>query len=117
MRYEAVNVMLLNEFLKEHRAFLKEQRKVEEQGRNARNQEGTIKQLKATVAKQEATIVQQQKAMEVVTARLNEQETQIQKVSAQLDGEYGQRRKRVLNRPRDGRLRFAILYHIKEEKL
>ena len=64
VRYEAVNVMLLNEFLKEHRAFLKEQRKVEEQGRKARDQEGTISQLKATAAKQEATIVQQQKAME-----------------------------------------------------
>ena len=37
VRYEAVNVMLLNEFLKEHRAFLKEQRKVEEQGRKARD--------------------------------------------------------------------------------
>ena len=86
VRYEAVNVMLLNEFLKEHQAFLKEQRKVEEQGRKARDQEGTIRLLKATVAKQEATIVQQQKAMEAVTARLNEQATQIQKVSAQLDG-------------------------------
>src|SRR5258707_8785447 len=41
VRYEAVNVMLLNEFLKEHRAFLKEQRKVEEQGRKAQDQEGT----------------------------------------------------------------------------
>ena len=86
VRYEAVNVMLLNEFLKEHRAFLKEQRKLEEQGRNARDQEGTIRQLKATIAKQEATIVQQQKAMEAVRARLNDQETQIQKVSARVDG-------------------------------
>jgi uncharacterized coiled-coil protein SlyX len=86
VRYDQVNAMLLNEFLKEHQAFLKEQRKVEEQGRKARDQEGTIRQLKATVAKQEATIVQQQKAMEAVTGRLNEQETQIQKVSAQLDG-------------------------------
>ena len=29
VRYEAVNAMLLNEFLKEHGAFLEEQRKVE----------------------------------------------------------------------------------------
>ena len=86
VRYDAVNAMLLNEFLKEHWAFLKEQRKVEEQGRKARDQEGAIKQLKATLAKQETTIVQQQKAMEAVTARLNEQATQIQKVGAQLDG-------------------------------
>jgi len=30
VRYEAVNAMLLNEFLKEHKAFLQEQRTVEE---------------------------------------------------------------------------------------
>jgi uncharacterized coiled-coil protein SlyX len=71
VRYEAVNAMLLNEFLKEHR-------KVQEQ-------EATISQLKSTVAEQNATIAQQQKGMEVVTARLNEQATQIQKVSAQLE--------------------------------
>jgi trimeric autotransporter adhesin len=31
VRYDAVNAMLLNEFLKEHKAFLEEHRKVEEQ--------------------------------------------------------------------------------------
>jgi uncharacterized coiled-coil protein SlyX len=71
VRYEAVNAMLLNEFLKEHR-------KVQEQ-------EATISQLKSTVARQDATIAQQQKGMEAVTARLNEQAAQIQKVSAQLE--------------------------------
>src|SRR5262249_33428541 len=30
VRYDAVNAMLLNEFLKEHKAFIKEQRKVQE---------------------------------------------------------------------------------------
>ena len=30
VRYDAVNAMLLNEFLKEHKAFLEEQRTVEE---------------------------------------------------------------------------------------
>ena len=30
VRYDAVNAMLLNEFLKEHKAFLREQRKVEQ---------------------------------------------------------------------------------------
>src|SRR5207247_7393251 len=56
VRYEAVNAMLLNEFLKEHK-------KVEE--------------LQATVARQ-------QKGMDVLTAQLKEQAAQIQKVSAQL---------------------------------
>jgi Chaperone of endosialidase len=32
VRYDAVNAMLLNEFLKEHKAFVEEQRKVQEQG-------------------------------------------------------------------------------------
>jgi hypothetical protein len=41
VRYEAVNAMLLNEFLKEHR---------------------TVQELKSTVAKQDAAIAQQQSA-------------------------------------------------------
>ena len=71
VRYDAVNAMLLNEFLKEHK-------KVEEQQTN-------ITQLKSKMAKQEAIIAQQQKGMEVLTAQLNEQTAQIQKVSAQLE--------------------------------
>jgi len=64
VRYEAVNAMLLNEFLKEHRKNEK--------------QEATITQLKSAVAKQEMTAAQQQKQMEALTAGL-------QKVSAQLE--------------------------------
>ena len=64
VRYEVVNVMLLNEFLKEHK-------KVEEQ-------QASIADLKSTVALQ-------QKGMEVLTAQLKEQAAQIQKVSAQLE--------------------------------
>jgi uncharacterized coiled-coil protein SlyX len=63
VRYDAVNAMLLNEFLKQHR---------------------TVQELKSTVAKQQATIAQQQKGMETVTARLEKQASQLQKVSAQL---------------------------------
>jgi uncharacterized coiled-coil protein SlyX len=64
VRYEAVNAMLLNEFLKEHR-------KNEEQ-------QATIAQLKSTDAKQEAIIAQQQKQIEALTAGL-------QKVNNQLE--------------------------------
>jgi uncharacterized coiled-coil protein SlyX len=64
VRYDTVNVMLLNEFLKEHK-------KVEAQ-------QATIAELKSTVA-------QQQKGIEVLTAQLKEQGAQIQKVSAQLE--------------------------------
>jgi trimeric autotransporter adhesin len=77
VRYEAVNAMLLNEFLKQHC-------KVEEQ-------QASIAELKSTVA-------QQQKGMEVLTAQLKEQAAQIQKVSAQL--EMGKRASQVVvNKP------------------
>ena len=63
VRYDQVNAMLLNEFLKEHK-------KVEEQ-------QASIADLKSTVALQ-------QKEMQVLTAQLKEQAAQIQKVSAQI---------------------------------
>jgi uncharacterized coiled-coil protein SlyX len=71
VRYDAVNAMLLNEFLKEHR-------KVQELSSTVETKLATIADLKSTVA-------QQQKGMEALTARLNEQAAQIQKVSAQLE--------------------------------
>ena len=61
VRYEAVNAMLLNEFLKEHR--------------NVTEQQSTIAELKAALAKQQATNVQQQLQIEALAAGL-------QKVSA-----------------------------------
>jgi Chaperone of endosialidase len=56
VRYEAVNAMLLNEFLKKHR----------------------------TVQEQGAVITELRRAMEVLAATVKEQAAQIQKVSAQL---------------------------------
>jgi hypothetical protein len=56
VRYDAVNAMLLNEFLKEHRE---------------------VAELKSTVA-------EQRKGMEAMAAQLKEQASQIRKVSAQL---------------------------------
>jgi Chaperone of endosialidase len=70
VRYEAVNAMLLNEFLKEHK-------RVEEQQTN-------LTRLNSKVASQAAIIAQQQKGMEILTAQLKEQAAQIQKVRAQL---------------------------------
>ena len=64
VRYDAVNAMLLNEFLKEHR-------KNEEQ-------QAIIAQLKSMVKKQEAANAEQQKQIESLTAGL-------QKVSAQIE--------------------------------
>jgi hypothetical protein len=68
VRYEAVNAMLLNEFLKEHRKMEK--------------QEATISQLRSTMAQQQKDF---QSTVEQLTRRLDEQGSQIQKVSAQLE--------------------------------
>jgi trimeric autotransporter adhesin len=64
VRYEEINTMLLNEFLKEHR-------KVEEEVRQNKAQEQTISELKAALA-------QEQKNIKVLTAGL-------QKVSNELE--------------------------------
>jgi uncharacterized coiled-coil protein SlyX len=64
VRYEQINAMLLNEFLKAHRT--------------VQEQRALIMQLKSTDAKQEATIAKQQKQIEALTAGL-------QKVSHQLE--------------------------------
>ena len=78
VRYEAVNAMLLNEFLKEHR-------RVEEQGCEVQEEKSTISQLKITLARQDTIIAQQQKEIETVVARLKEQESKIQRVSHQVE--------------------------------
>jgi trimeric autotransporter adhesin len=57
VRYDAVNAMLLNEFLKEHKAFLEERRTVQEQ----------------------------QNEIDALKAELKEQKALVQKVSAQLE--------------------------------
>jgi hypothetical protein len=82
VRYEAVNAMLLNEFLKEHRKF-------EEQRATIAKLKSSVAKQAANSAKQEATIAQQQKGFE---SKIAHQQTQIealtaglQKVSAQVE--------------------------------
>src|SRR2546423_13104501 len=77
VRYEAVNAMLLNEFLKEHRKIEQQDWNLQKQGRRIQEQETTIAQLKAIVENQEATDAQQQEQIEALTIGL-------QKVSAQV---------------------------------
>jgi septal ring factor EnvC (AmiA/AmiB activator) len=64
VRYDDINIRLLNEFLKGHRRVEEQQAKVEEQ-------QATIAELKSTVGQ--------------LTVQLKEQAAQIQKVSAQLE--------------------------------
>jgi septal ring factor EnvC (AmiA/AmiB activator) len=68
VRYDQVNAMLLNEFLKEHR---------------------TVQEMKSTLAKQEASMAQQRRDFEVTIAHQQKQieslTAGLQKVSAQLE--------------------------------
>jgi hypothetical protein len=63
VRYEAVNAMLLNEFLKEHRK---------------------VEGLQATASQQQATNTAQQREIDELRSALKAQAAQIQKVNAQL---------------------------------
>jgi hypothetical protein len=71
VRYDQINAMLLNEFLKEHK-------KVEEQ-------EAMIACLNLTVERGETRAAQQQNEIQLLAAKLREQAAQIQKVSAQIE--------------------------------
>jgi peptidoglycan hydrolase CwlO-like protein len=67
VRYDQVNAMLLNEFLKEHRKNETQQGKIEEQ-------DVTISQLKSTLAQQqqrfESKLAQQEQQIAALTADL-----------------------------------------------
>jgi len=68
VRYDAVNAMLLNEFLKEHWAFVKEQRKVEAQ-------EATITQLKQDF---QSKLAEQQRQIKALTSGLEKVNNQLE---------------------------------------
>jgi hypothetical protein len=78
VRYDQINAMLLNEFLKEHK--------------RVEAQQATITELKSIVA-------QQQKGMEVLTAQLKEQAAQIQRVSALIELDRPAAKQVVLKTP------------------
>ena len=63
VRYEAVNAMLLNEFLKEHKKGREQDRKIDEQ---------------------RARLAEQEKQIQALMAMVKEQAAQIQKVNAQV---------------------------------
>jgi hypothetical protein len=64
VRYEQINAMLLNEFLKEHRRGEEQDCKIEEQ---------------------ETTIAELRSEMKALVARITEQASQLQKVSARIE--------------------------------
>jgi len=71
VRYDAVNAMLLNEFLKDHRKVEAQARKMDAQEHKIREQEATISELK--------------KDLQIVVARIKDQDSKIQRVSAELE--------------------------------
>ena len=75
VRYEAVNAMLLNEFLKEHR-------KMEQQAREAQENKAMIAELKSTIAQQK---IEFQSAIAALSARMKEQDAKLQRVSTRND--------------------------------
>ena len=78
VRYPAINAMLLNEFLKEHRKVQGLEVAVAQQQRN----------FQAAIAQQQndfqSKLVGQEREIKALTASLKEQASQIKKVSAQL---------------------------------
>ena len=79
VRYDAVNAMLLNEFIKEHRRVQKQEATIAQQRED----------FEAAIAEQrkdfEATVAELKQGIEAVTARLIEQATQLQKFNAQME--------------------------------
>jgi hypothetical protein len=71
VRYEQVNAMLLNEFLKEYR--------------KVQQQEATIAELKSDAQKQQAMIMQLENRVSAVVALIKDHDSRIQKVTEQLE--------------------------------
>jgi trimeric autotransporter adhesin len=82
VRYNAINAMLLNEFLKEHKRIQAQQSKIEKQ-------QATILELKSTLARQrkdfDAVVTEQQRRFQATLAKQEEQIRALQKVSDQLE--------------------------------
>ena len=66
VRYEQINAMLLNEFLKEHRAFVDEQRKVEQQQKEIDLLKAELNQQRALIEKVNDKVELEKSALQVV---------------------------------------------------
>ena len=78
VRYDAVNAMLLNEFLKEHKRVEAQNQQLQDQGKAIEKQETTIAELRCIVTKQE-------KGIEALAAHVKEQDSKIQRVRTQVE--------------------------------
>jgi hypothetical protein len=73
VRYEAVNAMLLNEFLKEHRTMEEQGRRIEERGRAIVRHEAEIRALTSQVQKISDEVELLRSAPRLVTQSINDQ--------------------------------------------
>src|SRR5262249_29298711 len=82
VRYDKVNAMLLNEFLKEHKRVGEQNCKIENQERQIHDQQATIIELKSTIAQDEKSLqsrfAEQEKHIETLASNL-------QRVTAQVE--------------------------------
>ncbi len=85
VRYDAVNAMLLNEFLKEYRKVEEQEETIAQLKSDGAKQEVTITQLKSTVAQEQASDAEQQNEIKALAATLKEQASLIQKVSDKVE--------------------------------
>jgi hypothetical protein len=68
VRYDQVNAMLLNEFLKEHRAFTEEQRKVEQQQKEIDALKAELREQRALIQKVSDTVALERSTSKVVNS-------------------------------------------------
>jgi septal ring factor EnvC (AmiA/AmiB activator) len=117
VRYDAVNAMLLNEFLKEHRKVEEQQAGVTRLKATVATEQATITDLECTMAQQrrdfQAIAAEQREQIQALTATLKDQAKQIQKVSAQIELDRPAPRT-VLNKSVRGRSAIACLQTTKQ---
>ncbi|MGC2626803.1 MAG: tail fiber domain-containing protein [Candidatus Udaeobacter sp.] len=82
VRYEAVNAMLLNEFLKEHRKVERQERKLQEQDRSIQSQQATVEELKQEIRRLTETVKVEASEMQKVSARLRMIDPAVTRVAA-----------------------------------
>jgi hypothetical protein len=70
VRYDAVNAMLLNEFLKEHRKVEEQEHKLQEQGGSIQKQQATVEELREEIRRLTQTIKVEASEIQKVSARL-----------------------------------------------
>jgi len=82
VRYDQVNAMLLNEFIKEHKTFVEQQRQISEFNSRVAKQEALIAQQRREF---QAMTRRQENEIQALTATLKQQAAQIQKVSVAMN--------------------------------